>query len=85
MERGFEDNLADVMENPDTEFVVEDEQKDDDKNKDQEAYTSVSDTNQTLHANVHDSSKEDDTDVQDEKINESSNVVNSADKSKDIL
>ena len=83
MESDFEDDLADVMEDSDTEFVVEDEQKDDDKGKDQEADTSISDTNQTLHAILHDSSKDDDTDVQDEEINESSNVVNSAAKSKD--
>ena len=75
--------MADVMEDSDAEFVVEDEQKGDDKDEDQEADTSISDTNQSLHAIVHDSAKDNDTDVQDEKINESSNVVDSAAKSKD--
>ena len=51
MESDFEDDLADVVEDSDTELVVED--------------------------------KDNDTDVQDEKINESSNVVDSAAKSKD--
>ena len=83
VESDFEDDLADVMEDSDTEFVVEYEQKDDDKDKDQEADTSISDTNQTLHGIVHDSAKDDDTDVQDEKINESSNAVDSAAKRKD--
>ena len=83
VESDFEDDLADVMEDSDTEFVVEDEQKDDNKDKDQEADTSISDTNQSLHAIVHDLAKDNDTDVQDEKINESSNVVDSAAKSKD--
>ena len=83
VESDFEDDLADVMEDSDTEFVVEDEQKDDDKDEDQEADTSISDTNQSLQAIVHDLAKDNDTDVQDEKINESSNVVDSAAKSKD--
>ena len=83
VESDFEDDLADVMEDSDAEFVVEDEQKGDDKDEDQEADTSISDTNQSLHAIVHDSAKDNDTDVQDEKINESSNVVDSAAKSKD--
>ena len=65
------------------EFVAENEQKDDDKDKDQEANTSTSYTNQSLHATVHDSAKDNDTDLQDEKINEYSNVVDSAAKSKD--
>ena len=82
VESDFEDDLADVMEDSDAEFVVEDEQKGDDKDEDQEADTSISDTNQSLHAIVHDSDKDNDTDVQDEKINESSNVVDSAAKSK---
>ena len=72
-----------LMEDSDTEFVVEDEQKDDDKDKDQEADTSISDRNQSLHAIEHDSAKDNDTDVQDEKINESSNNVDSAAKRKD--
>ena len=38
-------------------FVVEDEEKDDDKGKDQEADNSISNTNQSLYANVHDSAK----------------------------
>ena len=83
MESDFEDDLADVMEDSDAEFVVEDEQKGDDKDEDQEVDTFISDTNQSLHAIVHDSAKDNDTDVQDEKINESSNVVDSAAKSKD--
>ena len=83
VESDFEDDLADVMEDSDTEFVVEDEQKNDDKDEDHAANTSISDTNQTLHAIAHDSAKDDDTDVQDEKINESSNVVDSAAKRKD--
>ena len=45
--------------------------------------SSISDTNQTLHEIVHDSAKNDDTDLQDAKINESSNVMDSAAKSKD--
>ena len=36
----------------------------------QEADTSISDTNQALHEIVHDSAKDNDTVVQDEKINE---------------
>ena len=40
-------------------------------------------TNQTLHAIRHDSAKDDKTDVQDKKINESSNNVKSVAKSKD--
>ena len=83
VESDFEDDLADVMEDSDTKFVFEDKQKDDDKNEDQEAVTSVSDTNQSLHAIVHDSAKDDDTDIQDEKINESGNIVDSTAKSKD--
>ena len=51
MESDFEDDLADVVEDSDTKFVVED--------------------------------KDNDTDVQDEKINKSSNVLDSAAKSKD--
>ena len=83
VESDFEDDLADVMEDSDKESVVEDKLKDDDKDEDQEADTSISDTNQSLHAIVHDWAKDNDTDVQDEKINESSNVVDSAAKSKD--
>ena len=44
MDSDFEDDLADVMEDSDTEFVVEDEQNDDNKDEDQEADTSISDT-----------------------------------------
>ena len=74
------------MEDSDTEFVVEDEQKDDDKDRDQEANTSNSDKSQSLHAIVNNSAKGNDTDVQHEKNNASSNVVDSAAKSKyDIL
>ena len=69
VESDFENDLTHVMEDSDTEFVVEYEQKDDDKDEDQEADTSISYTNQTLHAIVHDSAKDDDTDIQDEKIN----------------
>ena len=83
VESDFEDDLADVMEDSDTEFVVEDEQKDDDKDEDQEADTSISDTNQSLHAIIHDLAKGNDTDVQDEKINEPNNAVDSVAKSKD--
>ena len=83
LESDFEVHLADVMEDSDTETVVEDEQKDDDRNEDREADTSISDTNQTLHAVAHDLTKDVDSDLQDEKISESSNVVDSADKSKD--
>ena len=36
-----------------TGFVVEDEQKDNDKDEDEEVVTSISDTNQSLHATVH--------------------------------
>ena len=83
VESDFEDDLADVMEDSDTEFVVEDEQKDDDKDEDQEVDTSISDIHQSLHVTVHDSAKDNDTDVQDGKIYESSNVMDSAAKSKD--
>ena len=83
VESDFEDDLADVMEDSDTAFVVEEEQKDNDKDEDQEADTSISNTNQSLHAFVHDSAKHNDIDIQNEKINESSNAVNSAAKSKD--
>ena len=55
------------------EFVVEDEQKGNDKDKDQEVDTSISDTNQSLHATV-------DWHL---RINESSNVVDTVAKSKD--
>ena len=71
------------MEDSDAELVFEDKQKDNDKDEHQEACTSISDTNQTLQAIRHDSAKDDKTDVQDEKINESSNNVESAGKSKD--
>ena len=83
MESDFEDDLADVMEDSDIEFVVENEHKDDDKDEDQEADISIWDTNQILHTTVHDSAKDGDTDIQDKKINESSNVMNSVAKSKD--
>ena len=73
------------MEDSDTKFMVEDEQKDDDKDQDQQADTCISGTNQSLHAIVHDLAKYSDTHVQDEKINESSNVVDSAAKSKDDI
>ena len=39
--------------------------------------------NQSLHAIVHDSAKDNDTDVEDEKINEYSNSMDSAARSKD--
>ena len=83
LESNFEDDLANAMEDSNTELVVEDEQKNDDKNEDQEIDTSISGTNQTLHVVVHDSAKNNDADVQDEKVNESSNAVDSAAKSKD--
>ena len=79
----FEDDLADVTEDSDTEFAVEYEQKNDDEDENQEADTSISDINQSLHAIVLDSAKDNDTDVQDEQIIESSNDVDSAAKSKD--
>ena len=63
--------------------MVEDEQKDDDKDVNQEADTSISDTNQSLHAIVHNSAKDKDIDVEHKKFNEYSNVVDSAAKSKD--
>ena len=83
VQSNFEDNFEGVMEDSDTKFVVENKQKDDNKEKDQEADTSISYKNQSLHATVHDSTKDNDTDIQDEKINESSNVVDSAAKSRD--
>ena len=83
VESDFEDDLADVLEDSDTKFVVEEEQKDDDKDEDQETDTPISDTNQSLHAIVHDSAKDNNTDIQDEKLNGSSNVKDSAAKSKD--
>ena len=79
----FEDDLADVTEDSDTEVAVEYEQKNDDEDENQEADTSISDTNQSLHAILLDSAKDNFTDVQDEQINESSNFVDSAAKSKD--
>ena len=85
VERDFEDGLVDIIKDTDIEFVVEDELKDDDKYKDQEAYTSISGTNQILHAIVDDSAQDGNTDVQDKKINESSNFVDSVAKSKDTL
>ena len=57
VESDFEDDLADVMEDLDTEFVFEDEQKNEDKDENQEADTSISDANQSLHTIVHDSIK----------------------------
>ena len=63
----FKDGLADVIQDSDTEFVAEDEQKDNDKGEDQEGNTSISDTNRTLHVTVHESAKDDDNDVQDKK------------------
>ena len=73
MESDLEDDLADVMEDSDTEFVVDDEQKDDEKDEDEDD-TSIPNTNQTLHAIVHDSAKDNDTSIQDKNINESSIV-----------
>ena len=75
MESDFEDDLADVMEDSDIDFMVQDEHKDDDKDEDQEADISIWDTNQILHTTVHDSAKDGDTDIQDKKINQSSNVM----------
>ena len=82
VEIDFGDDLVDVMEDSDTELVVEDEQKNNDKDEHQEADTSISDTSQTLHAIGHDSAKDVKTDVHDEKKNQSSNNVESAAKSK---
>ena len=53
------------------------------KTKIKKLIPSISDTNQSLHTIVHDSAKDNDTDVQDERINASSNVVDIAAKSKD--
>ena len=64
----FKDHLAEVMQDSKTDLMVENEQKEDDKDEDQEADTFISDTNQCLHVAVHDNN---DTDVQDEKINKS--------------
>ena len=83
VESDFEDDLADVMEESDTEFVIEDEQKDDDKDEDREADISISDTSQTLQVIVLNSAKDDDTYIQDEIIDDSTDVVDSATKSKD--
>ena len=63
--------------------MVGNRQKDDEKDKDQEADTSISYTNQYLHTTVHNLAKDNNTDVQDKKINESSNIVDSAAKIKD--
>ena len=41
MESDFKDNLADVMKDSVTGFVVEDELKEDDKDEDQEADTTI--------------------------------------------
>ena len=67
MESDFKDDLADLMDESDTEFVAEDEQKDDNKDEDQETDTSISDTNESLHAIVHDTAKDNDTEVQNGK------------------
>ena len=67
MESDFKDDLADLMDESDTEFVVEDEQKDDNKDEDQETDTSISDTNESLHAIVHDTAKDNNTEVQNGK------------------
>ena len=85
VESDFEDDLEDAMEDLDTELVVEGEQKDDDKDENQEIDTSTSDTNQSLHAIVHDSANDNNIYVPDEKINDSSNVVDSAAESKDDI
>ena len=56
VESDFEDELADVMEDSDTEFVIEDEEIDDNPDKENEKNTDISnspDTNETLHAIVH--------------------------------
>ena len=59
-----------------TEFGVEDEQKDNDKDEYQEADNStISDRNQSLHTIVSDSVKDNDTDVQDKKIKLNSDVL----------
>ena len=78
----FKDDLADVMENSGTELVVDNELKDDDKDEDQEVDTSILDTNQTLFAIVYNLTKDDNTGIQDGKINQSLNIVDSASKSK---
>ena len=65
----FKDDLADVMENSGTELVVDNELKDDDKDEDQEVDTSILDTNQTLFAIVYNLTKDDNTGIQDGKIN----------------
>ena len=67
MESDFKDDLADLMDESDTEFVVEDEQKDNNTDEDQETDTSISDTNESLHAIVHDTAKDNDTEVQNGK------------------
>ena len=67
MESDFKDDLADLMDESDTEFVAEDEQKDDNKDEDQETDTSISDTNESLHAIVHDTAKDNNTEVQNGK------------------
>ena len=83
-ESDFKDDFVDaiIMEDSGTEFAIQDEQKDDDKDKDQEANNSISDRNQSLQAIVNDSTKDNDTNTKVEKINESCNVVGSAAKSK---
>ena len=69
LKSNFKDDLADVMENSGTELVVDNELKDDDKDEDQEVDTSILDTNQTLFAIVYNLSKDDNTGIQDGKIN----------------
>ena len=59
-----------------TEFGVEDEQKDNDKDEYQEADNSIiSDRNQSLHTIVSDSVKDNDTDVQGKKIKLNGDVL----------
>ena len=76
VESDFGDDFADVMDDSGTEFGVEDEQKDNDKDEYQEADTStISDRNQSLHTIVSDSGKDNDTDVQDKKIKLNGDVL----------
>ena len=77
VESDFEDDLADVMEDSDTEFVIEDEQED--NYRDLDVISTSLETNQALHAIVHNPIQVDDTDVQ-----HKFNLLNNTDTTKEI-
>ena len=78
VESDYEDDLADVMEGSDTEFVVEDEEKEDyqDEGDEENADNSIPETNQTLHTIVHDMNT---TDDEEDKVQSRDEVIGNAD------